>query len=238
MRRSSAALGAVLMLALVVLLPAVAWAHTTVGEGATEVEVGWGDEPAFAGVLNSVQVRLSRDGEPVVQLAGDLKVTVSHGADSVTLPLAPYGTPGEYRAWLVPAQAGDYTFRLVGKAGDESIDQTIRSGPNTFNQVEEVTVIGAGDIATSAPDSGAGGGGSSGTEPAGGSDGDVPVGAEPATDAPLVADTAVEQEASSESSGGSSTLTVVLAMIGAILGVFGFGMGALALSRSRSRQAG
>ena len=62
--------------------------------------VGFGTEPAYAGVTNSVQLIISNNDKPVTDAKG-LKVTVSTGdAEGKAFPLEPYfgddwGTPGD-----------------------------------------------------------------------------------------------------------------------------------------------
>jgi hypothetical protein len=43
-----------------------------------------------------------------------------------------WGTPGDYRSFFVPTQAGAYTFTLKGKLGNQKIDLVDPSGPNRF----------------------------------------------------------------------------------------------------------
>ena len=121
-------------------------AHTARDVGAYHFLVGWGSEPAYAGQLNSVQLVLTyrSSGKPVTDLGSGFHVTVIYGIRRVALPLEPtfdpdtgFGTPGDYRAWLIPTAAGDYTFRFTGRVGGQSIDQSFTSGPTTFATVED-----------------------------------------------------------------------------------------------------
>jgi len=45
------------------------------------------------------------------------------------------GRPGT-TAWLIPTNAGRYTFHLSGTVDGEDVDETFTSGPNTFDDVE------------------------------------------------------------------------------------------------------
>ena len=127
--------------AFVLLSAAPALAHESRKLGDLEMDVGWGTEPAFAGQVNSVQVLLVHDGQPVVDLGDTLRVEVAFGETTTPLTLEPFfgegeGTPGDYRAWLIPTSTGQYTFHLSGTVDGEEVDETFTSGPNTFNDVE------------------------------------------------------------------------------------------------------
>lgn len=142
-RRASIVLGVAL---LILWLPAGAvWAHEDREVGALSMVVGFGDEPAYAGLPNSAEVVLTRDGTPVTGLRpGDLRVEISFGDASTEIDLEPnfvpgvYGEPGDYRAWFVPSQPGPYTFRVVGTVGDDEVDESFTSGPDTFSEAADL----------------------------------------------------------------------------------------------------
>jgi hypothetical protein len=58
----------------------------------------------------------------------------------MTLPLVPVGE-GEYEAAFVPTATGDYTFRISGTIGEATVDESVTSGPTTFNSVEPLSAI-------------------------------------------------------------------------------------------------
>jgi hypothetical protein len=125
------------------LLPAAAAsAHGDEEVGDLEVVIGFGTEPAYAGMPNSVQVILSHGGEPVTDAEG-LTAEVSFGDASTTLDLEPnfavgvYGEPGDYRGWFVPSQPGPYTFHIMGEVDDEELDIEMTSGPDAFAEVQD-----------------------------------------------------------------------------------------------------
>lgn len=123
-----------------VVLAPPAGAHETADVQGYDFDVGWGQEPAFAGELNSVQLTVTAKpgGEPVKGVDEGLRVTVIYGENELELPLAPaYGTKGEYRAWFVPTSPGDYTFRFTGTIGDREIDESFTSSPATFDTVQD-----------------------------------------------------------------------------------------------------
>jgi hypothetical protein len=142
-------LGAAAMLAALADAPASAHAEKQVGR--YSFVVGFGDEPAYAGQPNSLQVIISRDGKPATDLAGRLDGLMAHAFygrkadpkfENAMMSLEPrfgddWGTPGDYRSFFVPTQAGAYTFVLKGKLGDQKVDLVVPSGPETFGDVND-----------------------------------------------------------------------------------------------------
>jgi hypothetical protein len=143
------ALGAAVLLAALAAAPASAHAEKQAGRYA--FVVGFGDEPAYAGQPNSLQVLITRDGKPATDLAGQLDNLMAHAyygrkadpkLENAMMPLEPHfgddwGTPGDYRSFFVPTQAGAYTFELKGKLGNQKINLAIPSGPETFGDVND-----------------------------------------------------------------------------------------------------
>jgi len=143
MRRIAPAL-AVCALATIALVvaPTPAFAHEDIDVGQYAMAVGFGEEPAYVGQPNSVQLLLSRGGQPVTNLGSTLDVEVSFGDQQpMQLSFEPFfevgefGTPGDYRAWFIPTSAGQYTFHLTGTIAGTKVDETATSGPKTFSDV-------------------------------------------------------------------------------------------------------
>jgi hypothetical protein len=139
--RALAVLGAALLFS--TLTVGTAFAHEDRGVGDISMVVGFGEEPAYAGMPNSVELLLTHDDEPVTDLRrGDLRVEISFGDESTEMDLEPnflpgvYGEPGDYRAWFVPSQPGPYTFRIFGEVEGEEIDESFTSGPDTFSEAQ------------------------------------------------------------------------------------------------------
>jgi len=133
------ALGAALLLAL---LAAPATAHEGRKVGRYTYVVGFGDEPAYAGAKNSVQVMVSdAQGRPVTDIGDDLAVMVSSGGKEMELRLEPYfevgewGIPGDYRAFFIPTAPGRFSFHLHGTVNGQKVDQRFTSGPRSFGDV-------------------------------------------------------------------------------------------------------
>jgi hypothetical protein len=126
-----------------------ALAHEARTIGAYDVEVGWGEEPAYSGIKNSVQLILTTaSGKPVNDLGDSLKLDVEFANQKLTLPLelnfdpdSGEGSPGDYRAWLIPTAAGDYTFHFTGSIGNQQVDQSFTSSPTTFDPVADPSSV-------------------------------------------------------------------------------------------------
>ena len=142
MNKRSAVVVAVLAVLLVPLLAASASAHGEHKVDDYTVEVGFGTEPAYAGVTNSVQLIISNNGRPVTDAKG-LKVAVTTGdAEPREMVLQPYfgadfGEPGDYRAFFIPTAPGPYTFKVSGTLGGKKVDQSYTSGRDGFDEVTD-----------------------------------------------------------------------------------------------------
>ena len=145
-RRLLAAMVAAALAALLIpLLAGPAAAHEEKTVGKYHFVVGFGDEPAYAGEKNSVQLLLAdAKDKPVTDLSDTLKVEVTSGsAEPLQLTVEPFfevgefGTPGDYRAWFIPTAPGSYSFHFTGTIKGQKIDQTFKSGPQTFSDIED-----------------------------------------------------------------------------------------------------
>ncbi len=148
MRRSVRhAVVAAVLCAIVVSAAAPAFAHEVRKVGKYEFTVGWGEEPAYAGFKNSVQFILKDlNGKPVTDLTDTLKVEVIFQGQTQSFPLVPtfdpdtgLGTPGDYRAWLIPTRPGNYTFHFSGSIHGQKVNQSFTSSETTFDPVKAPT---------------------------------------------------------------------------------------------------
>jgi hypothetical protein len=107
--------------------------------GTMRLTIGWGDESAFAGSRNSIDVGVADGtGAPVADQTNILNVEVSFGDRRLRLPLLPVERqPGMYRAWIVPSRAGSYAFHISGRLKGEDIDITSACSEKTFQCVTE-----------------------------------------------------------------------------------------------------
>jgi hypothetical protein len=133
---------AVLAVLLVPLLALPASAHGEHKVANYTLVVGFGTEPAYAGVTNSVQVIISNNGKPVTDAKG-LKVAVTTGdAEPRQMALEPYfgegrGEQGDYRAFFIPTAPGAYTFKLTGTLGGKKLNNSYTSGKDGFDEVTD-----------------------------------------------------------------------------------------------------
>jgi hypothetical protein len=140
MSRRTTVAAAVVAVLLVPLLAVPASAHEEHKVANYALEVGFGTEPGYAGVTNSVQVMVRNNGKPVTDIKG-LKVAVSTGdAEPRQMALEPYfgddfGEPGDYRAFFIPTAPGAYTFKLTGSLGGKKIDQSYTSIKDGFDEI-------------------------------------------------------------------------------------------------------
>ena len=140
MRRTLTVLAAIAALTIVPAAPALA--HVEVPEGDVTIAVGFATEPAYAGQPNAVQLLVSRNEQPITDLApGDLTAEIEFGGQTTTVAADPefevgeWGTPGDYRAPFIPTQPGSYTFHVTGTVDGTDVDFTTKSGPKTFSDV-------------------------------------------------------------------------------------------------------
>jgi hypothetical protein len=142
MRKRTAAVAAVLAVLLVPLPAAPALAHGEHEVADYTFVVGFGTEPGYAGVTNSVQLMIGNNGKPVTDAKG-LKVAVSTGdAEPKEMALEPYfgqgwGEQGDYRAFFIPTAPGAYTFKITGTLGGRKIDESYTSGKDGFDEITD-----------------------------------------------------------------------------------------------------
>jgi hypothetical protein len=142
--RALVAFGIGLALAVGAIVDVLAHVEIDVGDGQYVMEVGFRDEPAYLGQPNALALRVEQYAtggtEPVNDLAATLSAEVSKDGQVMNLSLVPVGD-GEYEATFVPTATGDYTFRISGTIGEATVDESVTSGPTTFNSVEPLSAI-------------------------------------------------------------------------------------------------
>lgn len=146
MTRFISFLGAMLVVATsLIAFTGTAAAHERRTVGPYEFEVGWLNEPAFAGLMNGLDLTVTdtRSDKAVEGLDQTLTVDLQTGG-LAPLPLtitARFGTPGAYDGNFMPTAAGTYTFHIKGKIATLDIDEKFESGPGRFDDVESTTAI-------------------------------------------------------------------------------------------------
>src|SRR5438093_8093926 len=133
---------------LVILAPLPAQAHVERTVGKYHLAIGWGAEPTYVGIFNSVQIFLRDAGDkPVNDLGDTLKVDVINGTQTKSFSFEPnfevgeFGTEGDYRAWIIPTTVGNYTFHVTGTIKGTRVNITVTSGPQTFDAVKDPTEV-------------------------------------------------------------------------------------------------
>jgi hypothetical protein len=140
-------------------------AHYVFTAGKYRVAIGWQNEPSFGtdtfvGEQNAIQVFVdiaaagNPKGTPVSTLNGDcshpdvqVTVTVGSTTSSPFCPAPAYdedtgnGRLDEYDYPLIPTVVGTYTFHIFGAITGTPIDQTITSGPTTFDSVSDSNAV-------------------------------------------------------------------------------------------------
>jgi hypothetical protein len=124
-------------------------AHEERKIGKYNVEVGFGDEPAYTGEKNSVMMSLKdANDKPVTDLGDTLKVDVTQAGSTddtqkLSMTMGPNfelggdGTPGDYRAWFIPTAPGPYAFHFTGSIKGQAVDEKFTSSPTTFDEVQD-----------------------------------------------------------------------------------------------------
>jgi hypothetical protein len=121
---------------------ASATAHETQDSGGFRFTVGWGNEPALAGLPNFIDVAVvDASGAPVTDPAASLTADVTFGGEKVVRPLAPGSGPGRLAAALIPTRAGTYAFRVHGTLRGAAVDITSTCSDRTFECVRNPSDI-------------------------------------------------------------------------------------------------
>src|SRR6266508_3137686 len=216
-RRIAAGVAAIGLGALALpLLAAPVSAHEERQVGKYHFAVGFGDEPAYQGEKNSVQVLLAdAKDKPVTDFGDSLEVEVStDSAPGQTLALSfeplfevgEFGIPGDYRAWFIPTAPGKYTFHFTGSIKGQKVDQRFTSSSTTFDEVVDPAKV---EFPAKQPTTG---------QLAARLDREVPR---------LEAAVAAGRKQGRDDASGARTLAIV----GIVVGVIGIGVGGFALGR-------
>jgi hypothetical protein len=217
--RATILAGSLATASLLVFAPAAS-AHVPFTEGPLDLEIGFVQEPAYAGQPNGVQLFLNENGHPVTDLGDELQVTVTFGdqtSDPLTFQPAfepgEFGTPGDYRAFFVPSQPGGYTFHLTGTFHGQRFDDTAASGPKTFDDVQDLNAASFPQV-------------------------NAPSNEELATridqEAARTSDAVKAAAASAASAGDDASAATTFGVIGIVVGALGVAVGIVALRSART----
>lgn len=117
-------------------------AHERRTLGPYQLVVGWLNEPAYVGLMNSFDLRVTdtrvTPARPVEGLEKTLTVDLRTGG-LAPLPLTVttrFGVPGAYNGYVMPTATGTYVFTIKGKIESLDVNEQFESGPGRFGDVE------------------------------------------------------------------------------------------------------
>ncbi len=122
-------------------------AHERRMVGPYQFVVGWLNEPAYVGLMNSLDLRVTdtrvTPAKAVEGLEKTLTVDLQTGGLG-PLPLtvtARFGTPGAYNGYVMPTATGTYIFTIKGKIDTLDVNEKFESGPGRFGDIESTTAL-------------------------------------------------------------------------------------------------
>jgi hypothetical protein len=122
-------------------------AHERRTVGPYQFVVGWLNEPAYVGLMNSLDLRVTdprvTPAKNIEGLEKTLTVDVQTGGLG-PLPLtvtARFGAPGAYNGYVMPTATGTYVFHIKGKVESLDVDEKFESGPGRFGDIESTTAL-------------------------------------------------------------------------------------------------
>jgi hypothetical protein len=122
-------------------------AHERRTVGPYQLVVGWLNEPAYVGLMNSLDLRVTDTRVTPAKAVEGLENTLS--VDLQTGGLAPlgltvsarFGVPGAYNGYVMPTAVGIYTFTIKGKIESLDINEKFESGPGRFGDIESTDTL-------------------------------------------------------------------------------------------------
>lgn len=122
-------------------------AHERRTVGPYQLVVGWLNEPAYVGFMNSLDLRVTdtrvTPPKAVEGLEKTLTVDVRAGG-LAPFPLTVttrFGTPGAYNGYVLPTATGTYIFTIKGKIESLDINEVFESGPGRFGDIESTNAL-------------------------------------------------------------------------------------------------
>jgi hypothetical protein len=122
-------------------------AHERRMVGPYQFVVGWLNEPAYVGLMNSLDLRITDTRVTPAKAVEGLEKTLTVDLQSgglAPLPLtvtARFGTPGAYNGYVMPTTTGTYTFTIKGKIDTQDVNEKFESGPGRFGDIESTTAL-------------------------------------------------------------------------------------------------
>lgn len=122
-------------------------AHERRTVGPYQLVVGWLNEPAHVGLMNSLDLRVTdtrvTPPKAVEGLEKTLTVELRTGG-LAPLPLtvtARFGAPGAYNGYVMPTATGTYVFTIKGKIEALDVNEKFESGPGRFGDIESTDAL-------------------------------------------------------------------------------------------------
>jgi len=147
-RSSLTAAFALILITTMLVVAQPASAHERRNVGPYQFVVGWLGEPAFVGVTNAVDLRVTdpriTPPKPVEGLERTLTVEVFQGGSTTPFPAsfrARFGAPGAYAADIVPTREGAYRFVIKGKIESTDVSEVFETGPGRFDEIRPITQL-------------------------------------------------------------------------------------------------
>jgi hypothetical protein len=122
-------------------------AHDRRTVGPYQFVVGWLNEPAYVGLMNSLDLRVTDTRTTPAKAVEGLEKTLTATLQSgglAPLPLsvtARFGAPGAYNGYALPTATGTYLFHIKGKVESLDVDEVFESGPGRFGDIESTTAL-------------------------------------------------------------------------------------------------
>jgi hypothetical protein len=122
-------------------------AHERRMVGPYQFVVGWLNEPAYVGLMNSLDLRVTDTRVTPAKAVEGLEKTLTVDLQSgglAPLPLtvtARFGTPGAYNGYAMPTTTGTYIFTIKGKIDTLDVNEKFESGPGRFGDIESTTAL-------------------------------------------------------------------------------------------------
>ena len=122
-------------------------AHERRTVGPYQLVVGWLNEPAYVGLVNSLDLRVTDTRVTPAKAVEGLEKTLTVDLQSgglAPLPLAVtarFGTPGAYNGYVMPTATGTYIFTIKGKIESLDVNEKFESGPGRFGDIEPTTAL-------------------------------------------------------------------------------------------------
>lgn len=94
------------------------------------VQIGWDNEPVYAGLVNAAQVTIKKgsgdSATPVINALKNMQISIKYGGVVKPLDFLPSSTvDGQYNAPLIPTRVGTYSLVFKGTVEDQAIDTEI-----------------------------------------------------------------------------------------------------------------